>query len=288
MLLNTVPMRVTAQPHDTRGRRSSRNVQASRVDAMEHEHVGLGEIQRASGHDQLFDNLFVLQNFLDDDTFTAMNDGERDRRPRVRGLDALPVHVGRDAGQAAHGQAGVPAGGHRSRAGTTVVRRLPAHARRPHRRTGLLGAIRRHRTGAGAAAAPTTSATETVVDLFDGAADRNPDRIALVAHGKTMTFAELRDRSRHLAGVLAGKGHRRRDVGGDRGAALARLGRRAVRNPALRRGLRAARAGPPGRADRRDRRGRAAGADHHDQRGGTADQTATCSSSTSRGRTPSR
>ncbi len=73
VLLNTVPMRVKAQPHETAAT-FLQNVQASRVDAMEHEHVGLGEIQRASGHDQLFDNLFVLQNFLDDDTFTAMNE----------------------------------------------------------------------------------------------------------------------------------------------------------------------------------------------------------------------
>ncbi len=72
VLLNTVPMRVKAQPHETAATFLA-NVQASRVDAMEHEHVGLGEIQRASGHDQLFDNLFVLQNFLDDSTFDELN-----------------------------------------------------------------------------------------------------------------------------------------------------------------------------------------------------------------------
>lgn len=44
------------------------------------------------------------------------------------------------------------------------------------------------------------------MDRFDQAADRDPERVALVADGSTMTFAGLRDRSRAVAGVLAGRG----------------------------------------------------------------------------------
>ncbi|MFD3605917.1 condensation domain-containing protein, partial [Streptomyces sp. NPDC058656] len=72
VLLNTVPMWTRARPDDTVGEYLSA-VQTARVEAMEHEHLGLGEIQRASGHDTLFDNLFVLQNFLDMDAFAEMN-----------------------------------------------------------------------------------------------------------------------------------------------------------------------------------------------------------------------
>nr|MDT0523552.1 condensation domain-containing protein [Streptomyces sp. DSM 41633] len=72
VLLNTVPMWTRARPDETVGAYLSR-VQEARVAAMDHEHLGLGEIQRASGHDTLFDNLFVLQNFLDLDAFAAMN-----------------------------------------------------------------------------------------------------------------------------------------------------------------------------------------------------------------------
>ncbi|MFD9074076.1 condensation domain-containing protein, partial [Streptomyces lasiicapitis] len=72
VLLNTVPMWTRARPDDTVGDYLSA-VQTARVEAMEHEHLGLGEIQRASGHDTLFDNLFVLQNFLDMDAFAEMN-----------------------------------------------------------------------------------------------------------------------------------------------------------------------------------------------------------------------
>ncbi|MCO8301594.1 non-ribosomal peptide synthetase, partial [Streptomyces sp. RKCA744] len=72
VLLNTVPMWTRARPDATVGAYLSA-VQAARVAAMDHEHLGLGEIQRASGHDTLFDNLFVLQNFLDMDAFAEMN-----------------------------------------------------------------------------------------------------------------------------------------------------------------------------------------------------------------------
>ena len=58
-----------------------RAVQADRLELMDHEYLGLGDIQRPSprtgqralsGGGPLFDSLYVLQNFLDDDTFTDM------------------------------------------------------------------------------------------------------------------------------------------------------------------------------------------------------------------------
>nr|WP_296766735.1 non-ribosomal peptide synthetase [Rhodococcus sp. (in: high G+C Gram-positive bacteria)] len=69
VFLNTVPVRVHLSPSAT-VRGCASEVQTHRVDAMPYEHLGLGDIQRLSGHARLFDSLFVLQNFLDDDTFT--------------------------------------------------------------------------------------------------------------------------------------------------------------------------------------------------------------------------
>ncbi|MFI7597372.1 amino acid adenylation domain-containing protein [Actinoplanes sp. NPDC049681] len=71
VFLNTVPQRVTlgaAEPV----REVLRRVQAERIEMMAHEYVGLGDIQRAAGRGPLFDSLYVLQNFLDDDTFTDL------------------------------------------------------------------------------------------------------------------------------------------------------------------------------------------------------------------------
>ncbi|MCY0929651.1 amino acid adenylation domain-containing protein [Streptomyces sp. H27-H1] len=202
VLLNTVPMWTRARPHDTVKDYLSA-VQAARVDAMEHEHLGLGEIQRASGHDTLFDNLFVLQNFLDMDALAEMN--ARNGITEVKSDDSthypftwvvtpgdrLTVKL-----EHRHGDTDSARGLLDDYVG--VLQDLC-------RSTGPVGAL----PGLGPVPGPavrTDIGTDTVVDRFDQAADRSPERIALVAHGRSMTFAELRDRSRLLAGVLAGRG----------------------------------------------------------------------------------
>ncbi|MEU9642452.1 amino acid adenylation domain-containing protein [Streptomyces sp. NPDC048188] len=202
VLLNTVPMWTRARPHDT-VRAYLTSVQTARVEAMEHEHLGLGEIQRAAGHDTLFDNLFVLQNFLDLDAFAEMN--ARHGITSVRADDSthypftwvvtpgdrLTVKLEyRD-----HDTAGA-----RSLLDDylRVLDDLTAS-------DGPLGAL------PGPVPAPeagerTDVGTDTVVDRFDRAADGEPGRVALVAHGAALTFAELRDRSRAVAGVLVRRG----------------------------------------------------------------------------------
>ncbi|MFJ8752403.1 amino acid adenylation domain-containing protein [Streptomyces sp. NPDC102441] len=202
VLLNTVPMWTRARPDDTVQEYLSA-VQTARVEAMEHEHLGLGEIQRASGHESLFDNLFVLQNFLDMDAFAAMN--ARHGITAVKADDSthypftwvvtpgdrLTVkleHRGEDTAKA------------RSLL-DDYLRVLDQLARS----AGPLGALR----GLGPEPEPvahTDIGTDTVVDRFDRAADEDPRRVALVARGATMTFEQLRDRSRAVAGVLVRRG----------------------------------------------------------------------------------
>ncbi|MGW1780557.1 amino acid adenylation domain-containing protein [Streptomyces sp. NPDC002143] len=202
VLLNTVPQWTRARPDDT-VREYLLAVQAARVEAMEHEHLGLGEIQRASGHDTLFDNLFVLQNFLDMDAFAEMN--ARHGITAVKADDSTHYPF-----------TWVVTPGDRLTVKLEYRDEDTAGARRLlddylrvledlARSTGPVGALR------GLAPEPeraerTDVGTDTVVDRFDLAADRDPERVALVAHGSTMTFGQLRDRSRAVAGVLAQRG----------------------------------------------------------------------------------
>ena len=204
VLLNTVPMRVSAKPHDTTAVFLAA-VQASRVDAMEHEHLGLGEIQRASGHGELFDNLFVLQNFLGDDTFTAMNAAngilDHESEDSTHYPFTWVVTPGRQLTVKLEYRPEITSPTQADRLVGDYLRILDDLARG----AGPVGALR------GTGPVPVRSehtdfGTDTVVDRFDRAAEQNPDRTALVAHGKTLTFAELRDRSRELAGVLATRG----------------------------------------------------------------------------------
>ncbi|MGW7439114.1 amino acid adenylation domain-containing protein [Streptomyces sp. NPDC054849] len=202
VLLNTVPQWTRARPGDT-VREYLSAVQTARVAAMEHEHLGLGEIQRASGHDTLFDNLFVLQNFLDMDAFAEMN--ARHGITAVRADDSthypftwVVTPGDRLTVKLEYRDHDTPAA---RRLLDDYLRVLDDLARS----TGPVGALR----GLGPEPAPaerTDVGTDTVVDRFDQAADRDPQRVALVAHGSTMTFAELRDRSRAVAGVLARRG----------------------------------------------------------------------------------
>ncbi|MFJ4535202.1 amino acid adenylation domain-containing protein [Streptomyces tibetensis] len=202
VLLNTVPMWTRARPEQS-VRAYLSAVQTARVEAMEHEHLGLGEIQRASGHDTLFDNLFVLQNFLDMDAFAEMN--ARHGITSVKADDSTHYPF-----------TWVVTPGDRLTVKLEYRDGDTGHARRLlddylsvledlSRATGPVGALR----GPGAVPEPavrTDVGTDTVVDRFDQAADRDPQRVALVAHGSTMTFAELRDRSRAVAGGLAARG----------------------------------------------------------------------------------
>ncbi|MEV5159590.1 amino acid adenylation domain-containing protein [Streptomyces sp. NPDC053728] len=202
VLLNTVPMWTRARP-DVTVQEYLSDVQAARVEAMEHEHLGLGEIQRAAGHDSLFDNLFVLQNFLDLDAFAQMN--ARHGITAVKADDSTHYPF---TWVVTPGDRLTVKLEHRDD-DTTKARRLVDDYLRVlddlARPTGPVGALR----GVGPAPEPagrTDIGTDTVVDRFDRAAGRDPLRTALVADGSTMTFAQLRDRSRAVAGVLARRG----------------------------------------------------------------------------------
>ncbi|AEN08569.1 MULTISPECIES: non-ribosomal peptide synthetase [unclassified Streptomyces] len=202
VLLNTVPQWTRARPDATVGDYLAA-VQADRVAAMEHEHRGLGEIQRAAGHDTLFDNLFVLQNFLDLDALAEMN--ARHGITSVRADDSTHypftwvVTPGDRLTVKLEHRDGDPDGARRLL--DDYLRVLEDLARA----TGPLGAL------PGPAPAPepaerTDIGTDTVVDRFDRAADRHPERVALVARDTQLTFGQLRDRSRAVAGVLARRG----------------------------------------------------------------------------------
>ncbi|MFF0550184.1 amino acid adenylation domain-containing protein [Streptomyces sp. NPDC004311] len=202
VLLNTVPQWTRPRPADT-ARDYLSAVQRARAEAMEHEHLGLGEIQRAAGHDTLFDNLFVLQNFLDMDAFAAMN--TRHGITSVRADDSTHYPFTWVVTPGERLTVKLEYRDHDTPAARTLLDDYLKVLDDLARSTGPLGAL------PGLGPDPLTTGrtdigTDTVVDRFDRAADRDPQRTALVADGRTLTFAGLRDRSRAVAGVLAARG----------------------------------------------------------------------------------
>ncbi|ORB13007.1 non-ribosomal peptide synthetase, partial [Mycolicibacterium moriokaense] len=62
LLINTVPVRARAAVDATIADLIDQ-LQHNRNDIVEHEHLGLRDIHQAAGHDQLFDTLFVFENY---------------------------------------------------------------------------------------------------------------------------------------------------------------------------------------------------------------------------------
>jgi amino acid adenylation domain-containing protein/non-ribosomal peptide synthase protein (TIGR01720 family) len=67
LLINTVPVRATITPATTIADLLEQ-LQSAHNDTLDHQHLALSEIHRATGHDQLFDTLFVYQNYPVDTT----------------------------------------------------------------------------------------------------------------------------------------------------------------------------------------------------------------------------
>ena len=279
MFINTVPLRVRLDPREPVAALLSR-LQAERAALMEHDHLGLGQIQRAAGHAQLFDTLYVLQSFAGsgDDELAAVRERHGvdvvdsvdathfpltlivtpGRRLRVM-LEHRPDLYDRDAAEAVLARFETVLARLAGDAGA-LTGALDVLAPEEHRRleayTGTTGSAARHRhrrRPARRARPPDPRG--------DGARLRRRGallRRAVGAHPPAHPPADRR-RRRPRAGRRAGA------------AAQHRHGRRAVRGAGERGRIPAAGSRPPRRAARAHaRRRRAIAGPHHRRRGGRA------------------
>ena len=74
LLINTVPVRATLGP-DTSSAALIAQLHHRHNDTLEHQHLGLNEIHRATGHEHLFDTLFVHENYPLDSAALGSADG---------------------------------------------------------------------------------------------------------------------------------------------------------------------------------------------------------------------
>ncbi len=74
LLINTVPVRASITPTTTTADLLDQ-LQAAHNDTLEHQHLALREIHRVTGHDQLFDTLFVYENYPIDAAALSGGDG---------------------------------------------------------------------------------------------------------------------------------------------------------------------------------------------------------------------
>ncbi|WP_326558192.1 non-ribosomal peptide synthetase [Micromonospora sp. NBC_01796] len=209
LFLNTVPVRVALDPTERVGD-LLRRIQASRTALMAHEYLGLGEVQRGSGHAQLFDTLFALQQ-----VGGGEESAHRHGLTEVGSVDAthypltLVVAPGRTVrATLAYRDDAIAA----STAATlldrftTALERLAGDPDRPVGRLDVLPAAQRAAVAVRARATARPLPNETVADLLGAQARRTPDETALVFGESRLTYAELDARVNRLARLLLARG----------------------------------------------------------------------------------
>ena len=67
LLINTVPVRASITPSTTVADLLGQ-IQGNHNDTLEHDHLALNHIHHATGHEQLFDTMFVYENYPLDTT----------------------------------------------------------------------------------------------------------------------------------------------------------------------------------------------------------------------------
>ncbi|MGW6601237.1 amino acid adenylation domain-containing protein [Streptomyces sp. NPDC055036] len=238
LFINTVPVRVrmdaAASPLDLFTR-----LQADQGRLLDHHHLGLGAIQRAAGTGQLFDTLFVYENYpLDPEALRSASN-----RLRVSGLhggdgnhyplsvivvpgERLCVRINHRPGAL---------GGHRAQAAADAMERLlsvvverygePLRSTALNDECGHPGEEAHHHTRAyhrtpahGGDPLPAPGSPErrilsrpesirtTLPELFEAQARATPEAPALTDGATSLTYAELNGRANRLARRLVGYG----------------------------------------------------------------------------------
>src|SRR4051812_49741913 len=213
LFINTLPLRVQLAP-GTALLELLRQVQASQSRLMEHQHLGLAEVQGLAGLGELFDTLVVFENYpVDHAGLSAAVGGLQ--LTDFRGLDAThyPLSLAAHPGERLQLQlsyrpdlfdrASVEAIAGR------LVRLLEGAVADPERAIGrldILGADERHTIlrewNATARAVPGA----TLPELFAAQVARTPEADAVVFEDERLSYGELDARSSRLAHHLRGLG----------------------------------------------------------------------------------
>ena len=215
LLINTVPVRATITPTTTTTDLLNQ-LQGAYNDTLEHQHLALSEIHRATGHDQLFDTLFVYQNYPVDTaalsgdhevTVTDVTGRESNHYPLT--LQALPGHelgIRVEYDMNVFDEAGI---------GVLVERLervLVAMTADPQRRLSsldLLDPDEHHRLdemGNRAVLSGPAPAPVSIPVLWDVQVARVPEAVAVTFEGHSVTYAELDEAADRLAQRLAAAG----------------------------------------------------------------------------------
>jgi amino acid adenylation domain-containing protein/non-ribosomal peptide synthase protein (TIGR01720 family) len=203
MFINTVPVRVRLSPRESLAQLFAR-VQAEQARLLEHQHLGLADIQRASGHSSLFDTLVVFESYpVDGEIPLLANVSVRDATHYPLALLVVPgkqlvMRIDHDPVQ-------FPDVSSIAEQLQEVLRQFIATPDASVSRLDSLTAGEwREVTAPNDTAVAVPDAT--LSELFAAQVSRTPDATAVIFEDERLTYAELDTRSTDLAERLAAAG----------------------------------------------------------------------------------
>ncbi len=208
LFINTVPVRSRLRGGEALTE-FLRRLQGEQAELLDHQHVGLTEIQRACDHGTLFDTLVVLETYpIDEQGIAASLGAEGLRLSGVTAHDAThyPLTLIATPGRRTELRLGYQPAAFDTDTVENVADRLVhlvhTFVDEPQRAVGQLGPGRT----AGRRGPDTTIAFDSVRDLLRDRVRRTPDALALVDGEQTVTYAELDARADRLARALLARG----------------------------------------------------------------------------------
>ncbi|MFD0890338.1 condensation domain-containing protein, partial [Streptosporangium algeriense] len=211
LLINTVPVRVAVRPAENWAALLTR-IQAEQAELLDHQHLGLAEIQRCAGLGGLFDTVVVYGNYPDsaplgvEDVLdvTLVEDADSAHYPLL-----LAVTPGERLGLQLDHQPSVLTG----EAATTLLgrfERLLGHLLdapgAPVGHAGVLTAGERAEILGGWNETTAPVPERSLPELFAEQVARVPDEVALLCGEEELTYRELDLRAERLADRLAAAG----------------------------------------------------------------------------------
>ena len=214
LFINTVPVRATLTAATTTAQ-LLQQLQTAHTDTLEHQHLALSDIHRVTGHDTLFDTLFVYANYpIDTSTpldtaelaITALSGREFNHYPLT--LQVLPgprlglrVEYATDVFDADSIQALIE----------RLQRLVGAMLADPARALSSIDLLdeqeHTHLDTVGNRAALTdTTAAVSIPELFAAQVARTPDAVALVFGERSWTYREVEQAANRLAHRFAAHG----------------------------------------------------------------------------------
>ncbi|MCI3242923.1 non-ribosomal peptide synthetase [Streptomyces spinosisporus] len=215
LFINTVPVRVAVPAAEPAGA-FLRRLQDEQARLMEHQHLGLTEIQRLAGTGDLFDTLVVFENYpIDRD---AVAEAEAVAGLRILGVQGSgATHYPLTLAVLAEQRLGFvfefrpdsydrPGAERLAARFERLVHALLATPDAPLAALDVLAPEERSALLATGVGERTSAPYATLPEVLEAQAARTPDAVAVAGAGERLTFAELNRRANRLARLLVESG----------------------------------------------------------------------------------